>query len=253
MSLDTLKVHAESSFEYSDYSLIRVYWMSGKLRKSAIDIKLPLSCQDKFSAAELIAIRYVLGELKVYNAHRTGINLKIVVSKGAIKKMAKKSTSKFDLYEYGYPIFTRYAEAEISVSKDKSWYPSEEELGQVTVIDGESLRGIEKIHTESLGVIGISFHAMEKYIKHCGTIDMSRTWKNLNRRFNGVLVQEELPSNVLKHKLRKYGDAPEVWKHPDDTVHYVFCNRDDYKILVTVFVKAPEKPVTFFPSIVNKI
>ncbi|MDD5410077.1 MAG: hypothetical protein PHF31_01460 [Methylobacter sp.] len=70
-----------------------------------------------------IAIRYLLCEENIFNANRTGVNLKIVVSKGAIKKMAKQSTKKVDLYEYGYPILTRYGEAEIAVSKDNFWFP----------------------------------------------------------------------------------------------------------------------------------
>ena len=59
--------------------------------------------------------------------------------------MARKATTKLDLYEYGYPILTRYGEAELSVSKDKSWFPWDGQLLDVPFINGESLRGIEKI------------------------------------------------------------------------------------------------------------
>ncbi|WP_027149569.1 hypothetical protein [Methylobacter tundripaludum] len=99
-----------------------------------------LTCQDRLAAAEVIAIRYLLGEENIFNANRTGINLKIMVSKGAIKKMAKQSTQKINLYEYGYPILTRYGETEIAVSKDKSWFPSDKKLLDVPLIHGEGLR-----------------------------------------------------------------------------------------------------------------
>lgn len=260
MALDTLTVYADTQNIDSDHSIVRVYWMTGKNRRKAIDVSLPLTCSDSFAAAEIVAIRYLLGDANIFNVNRTGINLKIVFSKGAIKKMikntAKKKTSpeKHDLYDYGYPIYTRYSEADIEISKDKSWLPNQVELGDIPVINGEKLKGVEKIHTDSLGVIAITRHAMERYGEHCGTVDMSTTWKNINRRFkSGTISQIILPPNVVLHKLKKYGAAPEVWKHPDNPLHYVFCNRLDHKLLVTVFNKDPDELVRFIPSNFNKI
>ncbi len=254
MSFDILTVHADSLTECSNHASIRVFWTRGKLCRKAIDVTLPLTCQDKFAAAEAIAIRYLIGEMNIFNVNRTGINLKLVVSKGAIKKMVKNHTNKTELYEYGYPLFTRYAEAELVVSKDKSWFPSQDEIGDIPTINGEALKGIEKIDTNSLGLIAVTRHAMERYAEHCGTIDMNTTWKNMNRRFNTVdgINQINLPSNVLMHKLKKYGEAPEIWKHPDNPLHYVFCNKSNYKLLVTVFNKDPDELVIFNPSKVNR-
>lgn len=260
MALDTLTVYAASKTEHSDHLLVRVYWMTGKNRRKAIDVSFPLSCHDCQAAAEAVAIRYLLSEANIFNVNRTGLNLKLVFSKGAIKKMAKNAANRKsslnnrDLYEYGYPIYTRYAEAQIEVSKDKSWFPIQEEITEVPVVNSQELKGIEKIDTDSLGVIAITRHAMEKYGVHCGTIDMNTTWKNINRRFkSGKIEQIELPSKVFVHKLKKYGSAPEVWKHPDNPLHYVFCNRTNHKLLVTVFNKDPDELVTFNPSLYNKI
>ncbi len=260
MALDTLTVFANSETVHSDHSVVRVYWMTGKNRRKAIDISLPLTCRDRLAAAEAVAIRYLLSDANIFNVNRTGLNLKLVFSKGAIKKMAKNAANKKsspqkpDLYEYGYPIYTRYAEAEIEVAKDKSWFPSQEEMGDVPVVYGEELKGIEKIETDSLGVIAITRHAMERYGEHCGTIDMNTTWKNINRRFKSDKISQiKLPSKVIEHKLKKYGEAPEIWKHPDNPLHYVFCNRADHKLLVTVFNKDPDELVTFNPSLFNKV
>lgn len=260
MGQNILTVYADSKIEHSDHVTVRVYWMTGKRRRKAIDVDLPLTCQDRLAAAEVVASRYLLGEANIFNVNRTGNYLKLVFSKGAIKKMLKNaanrkySPEKPDLYEFGYPIFTRYAEAKIEVSKDKAWFPSEEEMGDVPVIDGQAFRGIEKIQTELLGVIGITRHAMERYGDHCGTNDMNTTWKNINRRFKrGKIDQINLPSRVIMHKLKKYGEAPEVWKHPDNPLHYVFCNKPDHKLLVTVFNKDPEELVTFNPSKANRV
>lgn len=250
--MDTLTVFANTDSEFDDHAVVRVYWRTGLHRKNAVDVRLALTCQDRLAAAEAIAVRYLLSEQNIFNANRTGINLKIVVSKGAIKKMARQATQKLDLYEYGYPILTRYGEAKIEVSKDKSWFPSDETLSEIPLIHGESLRGIEKLESKDMGMIGVTRHALERYIEHCGTLDMNTAWKNMHRRLKGRLVNIKLPSNVIMHKLRKYGETPEVWKHPDDPLHYVFCTRSDHKVLVTVFNKDPEEAVTFRPLTANR-
>jgi len=251
--MDILTVFAtpDSAFEREDHAIVRVYWCTGMHRKQAIDVRLALTCQDRLAAAEVIAIRHLLGEQNVFNANRTGINLKLVVSKGAIKKMARQATQKLDLYEYGYPILTRYGEAKIEVSKDKSWIPADETLIEVPLIHGESLRGIEKLKSERMGLIAVTRHALERYGEHCGTLDMNSSWKNLHRRMKGRLDVIALPSKVLQHKLRKYGDTPEIRKHPDDPLHYVFCKKSDHKVLVTVFNKDPDEIEIFRPSKAN--
>lgn len=249
---DTLTVYAITDTAVDNHAIVRVYWRTGLHRKNAVDVRLALTCQDRLAAAEAIAVRYLLGEQNIFNANRTGINLKIVVSKGAIKKMARQATQKLDLYEYGYPILTRYGEAKIEVSKDKSWIPADDLLIEVPLINGESVRGIEKLESEGMGMIAVTRHALERYGEHCGTLDMNSSWKNLHRRMKGRLDVIALPSKVLIHKLRKYGDTPEIRKHPDDPLHYVFCQKLDHKVLVTVFNKDPDEPETFRPYFANR-
>jgi len=149
-------------------------------------------------------------------------------------------------------ILTRYGEAEIAVSKDKSWFPSDKKLLDVPLIHGESLRGIEKIESEGMGMVAVTRHAQERYGEHCGTLDMNTSWKNLHRRLKCRLIEIQLPSRVMLHKLRKHGETPEVWKHPDNPLHYVFCPKNDYRVLVTVFNKDPEEKVIFRPSLANR-
>ena len=250
--MDILTVFANPESVFDNHVVVRVYWRSGLHRVNAVDVRLALTCQDPQAAAEAIVIRYLLGEVNIFNVNRTGINLKIIVSKGAIKKMARQASTKRDLYEYGYPILTRYGEAEISVSKEKSWFPKDERLLDVPFINGESLRGIEKIDSEGMGKVAVTRHALERYGQHCGTLDMNTSWKNLHRRLNGRLDQITLPTKVLLHKLKKYGEKPEVWMCQNNPLHYVFLRKSDHRVLVTVFNKDPEEQLErFLPSLVN--
>ncbi|POZ50653.1 hypothetical protein [Methylovulum psychrotolerans] len=233
----TLTVFAVSESALETYCVVRVYWMTGKQRKKAVDVRLALTCENKLAAAEAVAIRYLLGEACVFNKNCTGHNLRIVVAKGAIKKLGHSKSRLEELYDYGYPLLNRYMGANIIVSKDNSWFPSVEQLGIVPCVDGEKLRGRETFETNDKGVISITRHALERYQENCGTVNPQTTWKSLIQRlqFNAGIEKVELPKNVLEHKIGKYGEPPEVWRHPDSTLHFVFCIKHDCKVLVTVF------------------
>lgn len=88
--MDVLTVFAQKELIFNDHVIVPVHWRTGIHRIKSIRVRLALTCQDRQSAAEAVAIRYLLGEANVFNANRTGINLKIVVSKGAIKKLLAK-------------------------------------------------------------------------------------------------------------------------------------------------------------------
>jgi len=235
---NTLTVYAVSESVSGDSMVVRVYWTTGKHRKKALDVRLALTCGNRAAAAEVVAIRHLLGDVCVFNKNLTGHNLVIVVSKGAVKKLGQRKTQINALYEYGYPLFTRYMEAEITVSKDRGWFPAEGDLGDILVVDGEAVRGMETFKAANgQGDFAITRHAMERYHEHVGTINMQTTWKSLTKRLqsNAGIEKVELPKNVLEHKIGKYGDVPEVWRHPDSTLHFVFFVRNGHKILVTVF------------------
>jgi len=247
--MDTLTVFAQPESISHNSCVVRVFWRTGLHRRQAVDIKLNLDCSDKQAAAELIAIRFLLGDAHAFSKNRVGKNLRIVVSKGAIKKLSRQATQKKNLYDYGYPIFTRYAGAEIVVSKDSSWFPTADELNEVPVVSGEDYNGMEKIESEQLGQVAITRHALERYAQHCDTINIDTTWKNLCRRLiNTKMERLKLPERVILHKLKRYGQEPEVWMNPENPLHYVFCNNSDHKILVTVFNKDPDEHLQVFHS-----
>lgn len=246
--MNFLTVFAQPDIVLEDHVLVPVFWRVGVHNKGAIRIRLPLSCEDTQAAAEAISLRYLLGVANVFNVNCTGINIKIIVSKGAIKKMSRQASQKQGLYQYGYPILTRYAEADISVSKDKSWFPIQNGFDATLTINGEAYRGVEIIETEILGAVGITRHALERYAQYCGTNNMSTTWKNLCRRLRSALEKISLPPSVILHKLKKYGDEPEVWRHPDNSLHYVFCRQHGKKVLVTMYDRAPDENLAVFRS-----
>jgi hypothetical protein len=237
---ETLTVYAVPLMEET-LPRVRVFWTTSQRRRQALDVQLPADGQDPLATAELVALRYLLGEAAVLNHNRTGSNLRLVVSKGAIKKLARQDSHKRVLYDYGYPLLTRYADAVIEVCKDRAWLPDITELSDIPLINGERYRGIELLQCHGLGQVGVTLHALERYQQYCNVRDLSRAWKSLQKRLKGALHSVELPDRVLKHKIGTYGIAPQVLKHPTDVLHYVFANQQAYPVLVTVFQRTDNR------------
>ncbi len=236
--------------------IIRVYWKTGSRNRNAIDIRLGPVFKNRGVAAELVAIRYLVGKANIFGPNKTGSTLKLVFSTGTVKRLIKKNSDN-TLNGYSSPFITRYAGAEFGVSKDRSWFPSAEELaelGGVIQINAEDFNGPEIIEAAEVGRIAITEHAMSRYMDYTKAAGLGRSWNSLKGRLRRGLVCKPLKDEVTKHKLLKYGELPEIWAHPDSEMNFVLCpNNRGYKTLVTVFQRNPSEDVPIFvPSYVNR-
>jgi len=220
-------------------SLVRVYWRTGLKCRNALDVELPPVCEDAESAAEIVAIRHLLGARKVFGPNAKGNGVQITCSKGAVKKIVRGSSTKAGLFEYGYPLLTRYADADYSVSKDSKWIREPCEAERIDA--AAQACGIEALETLAFGPVGITVHAMRRYLERgVDGLSMSAGWRSLARRLDSGLEPVRLPEKVARHKLRKYGQArTEVWKHPTDPLHYLFSLERGRRKLLTVFLALP--------------
>jgi hypothetical protein len=221
-------------------SLVRVYWRTGLKGREALDVALPPACADPESAAEMAAIRHLLGVKEVLGPNVMGRGVQITCSKGAVKKVARGTSAKAGLFEYGYPLLTRYADAQYKVSKNAAWI---REPFQAERIDAASqASGVEVIETLSLGPVGITLHALERYLERgVEGLSASAGWRSLARRLDSGLEPVGLPEKVARHKLKKYGHAQtETRKHPTDPLHFLFSLERGGRKLLTVFNALPE-------------
>lgn len=242
-----IKVIAGKPEHVSNKALVPVYWATGQSNKGRILVRFPIETQDHQAAAEIIVIRYLILEKDIYSGIKTGKNLHLQVSKGAIKKIQRIESKKHDLYDFGYQLLTRFADAIISVSKDIDWLPEENSMPLPPLcLDADLYRNNDMLNIKNLGEIRITRHALEKYREVCQTTDMGTTWKNLTRRLNANLVKINIPDRVLAHKYKKYGASPEVWNSQKSNLHYVFVFKDDHKVLVTVFARDPQEHLKVF-------
>ena len=74
---------------------VLVYWRVGTKRKGVLDVRMGFSTEDQEIIAELIAIRHLIMNAKVFCCTpTTGKGFRVTVSKGAIRKIVQNRSDK---------------------------------------------------------------------------------------------------------------------------------------------------------------
>ena len=135
-----------------------MYWRICKNKcDGALDITLPPACEDGIAAAEMIAIRHLLG-VKEAQGPNVVRGVEIICSPGAVKKIVLGTSSKKGLLAYAHPLLTRYADCDLTVSKDKGWIW--DDVGIEAVDGGETGLGVEPVEPATFGPVYITQHAV---------------------------------------------------------------------------------------------
>lgn len=227
-----------------------VYWAIGKSgrRKGIIKINLEFDCDEPDLVAELIAIRYLMLEkLGTSGVLHPGVmkHHRLVVSKGAIRKLALNKSSKKFAIKFASYLRSRLKGITIETSHSKELESIEECDDVVTeTLDAETrvyAQDHYKLDTPAMGKLWVSNHAVEQYQARITTGDPKNPWASLFTRLRHPdLELHPLDEKVASHKRRKYGrsDNVEVWGHKTSCFRYlVVTNQDKKKTLVTVFEK----------------
>jgi hypothetical protein len=80
-------------------------------------VSIPSSQSEPYKLAELLAIKYILLHKTNVGMSRTGKELQLNVSSGAIRKTQKLQTTNTDTYLNGRFLQKRFAEAAIKVAR----------------------------------------------------------------------------------------------------------------------------------------
>lgn len=130
-------------------------------------------------------MRHLLSVREAVGQNRNGRGLVLVCSRGAVKKAARRSSSKSGLWAYSEPLTTRYVGAEYVVPKDKDWLPPEGARVAIAVIDAQAdARGAEVHAIEGIGPASIASHALDGYIECSDPLEPS-PWRSLVRHLGG--------------------------------------------------------------------
>lgn len=95
-----------------------VFWRVGTKRKGILDVRIDFDHEEADLLAELVAIRYLALDKQVFcREPGAGSGYKLVVSKGAIKKLALGKSSKKFAFKFAACLTGRLKGATIEVSQ----------------------------------------------------------------------------------------------------------------------------------------
>lgn len=226
-----------------------VRWSVGIKNRGVLSVQFAEHTPDLEAAAELAAIRYLLAQKQVTGTEiSTGKGMLIEVSKGAVRKLWLGKSSKRHLTKYASFLRTQLAAAEVRVAKSPhETIPSEDAPVTDTLI--VSPMRYEYVDTPH-GRIYITDHALERYKERMHQGYEEKAFASLcNRLKHPALRPVELPSSVLKHKLKKHGHVPfAVLSMTNCVDHFVVAQHPTFGlVLVTVFDRKVDE-YRFLPS-----
>lgn len=220
----------------------RVFWRVGTKKHGILDVTLDFANEESALLGELVAMQHLLFNKKVFDREPgSGNGYKLVVSKGAIRKLAlEKSTKKFAVKFAGF-LTNRMKGVNIEVSQNYEFMPTVDEC-EPEQLGGERsvyAKTFDAVDTPAMGRVLVTQHAVEQYQERITSGSPKKPWASLVGRLKHPELRiQPLDKKVLAHKARKYGrsDNVEAWGHPTSSFTYlVIRNENDERVLVTVF------------------
>ncbi|WP_289245414.1 hypothetical protein [Methylophaga sp. UBA678] len=171
----------------------------------AIDVSVITFHDEPYKLAELLAIKYVLLHKTYVGVNRTGKDLQLNVSSGAIRKAQKLHTTNSDMHLHARFLQTRFAEASIKVARRTDW---------ITLFNGE----VEDISPNDcldppikthIGDIHLTRHAVERFCERMSISSIDRAWRRLSKMLTSSNWTIKKPQRPLREG--KPNRTTETW------------------------------------------
>lgn len=168
---------------------------------------------DALDYAELYGIWFILMQLEMAGSARTAKNLKLVVSRGAIKRLLRESSSKAHLFTYTNAIRTQFfGLKDIEVEKAPAW--CQELQPSICVRWDGAAPPYPEVENPVVGRVGVTYHAVERYYQHTNCEGRSDLiFQKVCRLLRDSDREAILPAKVQKHKASTYGDDGHATKY----------------------------------------
>jgi len=227
---------------------VRVLWRNGTQMKGVLAITVNFSAAEKDIPviAELIAIRYLVVEKKVFGSvPKGGSSIRLCVGSREIPQLVKEQENNAFAGRFAGFLAGRMAGIGIEVSDNREFMVTEEEIRgceETFILDEPGHYGErhEQVDTPAMGKVWVTAHAVQRYQERdtgANGETMKNPWSSFTKRImNPDLQQTPLNARARIHKLIAHGSETEVWCHPSDTLRFVLSiGTDGSKYLVTVF------------------
>lgn len=225
----------------------RIHWRTGERNRGVVYVSVDFDAPDVEIICELIAIRFLMFEKKVFNVTPSiGTGFQLTVSKGAIRKIMQGKSDKKHVIKFASFIMSDLKGITLKVDNNMKFLPKEgDEDAHVDHVSGDIEKYTNthtKIETPVLGDVHITAHAVEQYAARHESAGLglpSKPKQALTRRLQDHnLIKVALPTEVLEHKAKKYGtvDNVEFWSKHNTGIYFVIVNgADGKKTLVTTY------------------
>jgi hypothetical protein len=199
---------------------------------------------DVLDYIELYAMWFYIMGAEFCGSGRTSRNLKVVVSRGAIKKLLRESSSKSHLFRYTNAIRTQlFGLTDIEVDKNPAW-DADLQPNACVRWDG-SVPEYPEVENPLVGMVGVTFHALERYYDATnreGRADL--IYYKVCRLLREAEIRAQLPDKVLKHKELKYGAGHSTDTYLQTSAGWqavIVSPPGEQKLLVTVYMSSAQK------------
>lgn len=220
-----------------------IRWTNTIMRpRGVIRVKVSDQIEDRHIVAELSALKHLLEEKEVLGKNLAGgAKIKLIVSHGAIRKLQRNQSDKGHLVPYVNFLTTRFADCQITVDKDTSWFDgTPPETFDNLLVTGPQR---ETLMLKGFGEVAVTQHVIERYIDRFlpgedQTKATNKAWRKLSLLTSDSSVREVSRKSLwagvhAQDQGRQEGRYFLNRKH--DLVMIVASDRRGQKQLVTVY------------------
>lgn len=172
----------------------RVGHASGRSATRAIDIEITESQESPHKLAELLALKYILLHSTYAGMNRTGRDIELHVSNGAIKKIQKQKTTNGDMVVHGRFLQVRFSDAVITTARKFDWVNNFN--GKVDEIDINDC--IDPPVITHIGELHLTRHAVERFSEHMHIASLDKSWRRLQKMLTKSTWSIKKPSQPLR-------------------------------------------------------
>lgn len=208
-----------------------VHWKTENT-SGIVVVTLEAPVEDPRTVAELAGLRYLLMDKEVCGQDRTGNNLAIEVSLGAIKKVLQRRSTKKHLIPWTNFLSTRFIGAKLSTGKRGSWKGNPEKTDRISV----ARPSVEALDVPGIGPLVLTEHAIRRFTERQEIGRPDRAWRRLRQKLlKTPLRPAKIPAAVRARKVAKHGGTAEFYDFIDDSWQLVVTEEGGLRYLVTLY------------------
>lgn len=197
----------------------------------AIDLAVSQHQEAPHKLAELLAIKYILLHSSYAGTNRTGRDIALHVSNGAIRKVQKMHTTNGDMVIHGRFLQVRFSDASIKTERKFNWV--NDFNGKVDEIDmQECIDPPVKTH---VGDLHLTRHAVERFSERMHIPTMDKSWRRLSKLLTQSKWSMKKPTKPLRDgKPQRTTETWQLQKGDGPALDIVIVRNPKISRIVTV-------------------